>query len=139
MVPLKTIYSSQVFYYYSKTPITIFHSIYMLLNSPCSYRMVSKLYWMLNCDIVLKYILKLWRHILIVDLAQMQGENVILSNGEIFRFHLITSCSKLDELSLSISSKFKFYLYFRTVETYIDYWFGSNVGRKFCSIKWPIL
>ena len=80
------------------------------LNSPCSYIMISKLYLNLDWNIVLEK--KDCRHILIVYLAQMQGEKIVVSNGLFFRLQLIPSCSKFEEFSFSIPNKFRFYLYF---------------------------
>ena len=43
----------------------------------------------------------------------MQGEKLIISNGQFFKFHPVPYWWKsISELSLSISSKFRFYLYF---------------------------
>lgn len=48
----------------------------------------------------------------ISDLVQMQGENLIISNVQFFKFQLIPYYSmSLVEFSFSIFSKFKFYLY----------------------------
>ena len=82
------------------------------LNSPCSYMMVSKLYWKLDWNIVLEKNLRLQISILIFYLDKMQGENFVVSNGQFFRFQLIPSCSNFDEFCPSIPSKFRFYLYF---------------------------
>ena len=50
----------------------------------------------------------------------MKGENIIISNGQLFKFKHIPYFSKsIMEFSLSISSKFKFYLYFNYLIEFI--------------------
>ena len=108
----KTVYSSQIFFYYSTTPITIFHSIYMFLK--------LTLFLQNGFQTILEVRLEYssWKKIRIVEtyidylFHTNEGGEFVVSNDQLFRFQLIPSCSNFDVFSLSIPNNFRFYLYF---------------------------
>ena len=64
----------------------------------------------------------------IVSFSQMQQEILIISNGQFFKFQLVPYFSKsIMEFFLSISSKFKFYLYF---DYLIDFFLSMSIWIK---------
>lgn len=73
----------------------------------------------------------------IVVFSKIPGENIIISNGHILKFKLIPYFSKsFAKFSPSISSKFRFYLYFNHL---IDFLFFIHVNlnknaSKICRI-----
>ena len=80
-------------FYFSIQPHQLQYFIVYIcfLNSPCSFKMISKLYWKLYCNIVLEKKLGLQRRIFIADLDQMQQEKFVVSNAQFFTFHRVQS------------------------------------------------
>jgi hypothetical protein len=67
----------------------------------------------------------------------MQGEKLIISNDHFFKFYLIPYFSKfIAEFSLSISSKFKFYLYFNYLIEFIIF-FIFNMNKNISKLQDP--